>query len=233
MNTKEAVSKKLYENLISAKNYRLLAKNDKSLGEIKSQLKKFQIERLKVTHAEFLNSPNTAKATNFFLNELYSEKDLTKRDNDLEKILPMMEKLFPLNILEVVAQAIQLDALTECLDNKMATNLVLNFTEEQYLNTYKKKTSKEDRILQIKLTEALGNSLCNLINIPFLNTTLKIMKLPAKLASLQDMHQFLEEGFSTFKNTREPKKFVQKLIEKELELLEEIYAINQTKKLKV
>lgn len=228
--TKDELVKKLHANLELAKNERLSVKNDPSLALAKQTLKTFQIARLKTTHADFLNSPDTQKATNFFLKELYGTKDLGQRDKDLAKLIPMMEKIFPLNALEVITNAIALDALTEVLDNKLAKTLGSNFTEAQYSKAYRECTAKDERVEQINLTESLGHALIDLVNLPFLNTTLKMMKVPARLANLQDMHKFLEEGFMTFKETKNAHFFIKELIDRERKLLDEIFTTKKVSK---
>ena len=159
----------------------------------------------------------------FFLNEIYSFKDLSKRDQDLEKLLPTMGKMFPENTLEVIANAMVLDALTEELETKMAIKLGEFFTEEEYLNIYKSETSYEERLKQLKLVQDLGYCLCSLVKIPLISTTLKMMTIPAKFANLSEMHEFLNGGFQTFKNTKDPEGFMNTLVKREKEILDKIF----------
>ena len=223
---KEQVISNLKEQVKLAKDIRQSTKNNPDLSLAKSVLKKFQTDRLKETHADLLASPETYKATNFFLKEIYSFKDLTQRDMDLEKIIPIMEKTFPQNTLETIAQGITLDALTETLDTTIALNLGTNFSYEQYISAFKNLTTKEQRLQQINMVEAVGNSLAMLVKIPFLSTTLKMMRIPAKLANVYSLHEFLETGFTVFKETKNPEKFVETLISREKQILEQIYSEN-------
>lgn len=222
---KEEIVTLLRKSQQTAKEERQKVVSNPELLIAKKILKNFQIERLKETHQDFLTSPDTKKAANFFLRELYSDKDLSKRDKDLEKLIPMMEKIFPLNALEVVTNAIYLDALTEQLDNKMVQELSKfgnNFTLEQYHFAYRK-TDYEKRLEQIELIGKLGSSLNTLVNLPFIFTTLKAMKIPAKLAGLQDMHEFLNEGFNTFKETKNTEHFIAALVQREKSILNDIF----------
>lgn len=214
---------KVVTNLRIAKDLRIKAKLDNNLLEAKMALKKFQVERLKMTHADLLNNRETKDAALFFLNEIYSFKDLSKRDRDLEKLLPTMGKMFPENTLEVIANAMILDALTEQLETKMASKLGKNFTEEEYFNVYKTETTYEERIQQLNLVKDLGYCLCSLVRLPLIATTLKMMRMPARIANLQEMHDFLENGFTTFKNTRNPENFINTLVGREKEILDKIF----------
>lgn len=223
MLTKTELLNKVVTNLRVAKALRIKAKNDPQLLKAKIALKKFQVERLKETHKDLLSSRETREAALFFLNEIYSFKDLSKRDQDLEKLLPTMGKMFPENTLEVIANAMILDALTEELETKMAIKLGDVFTEEQYFTIYKSETSHEERIEQLKLVQDLGYCLCSLVKIPLISTTLKMMTFPAKLANLSEMHEFLNSGFQTFKNTKNPEGFINTLIKREKEILDTIF----------
>lgn len=224
MLNKNDILEKVLKNLRVAKSLRLKAKADNNLLSAKIALKQFQVNRLKETHKDLLNNYNTREAALFFLNEIYSFKDLSKRDQDLEKLLPTMGKMFPENTLEVIANAMVLDALTEELETIMALELGKNFTSDEYFKVYKEKTSYENRLQQLQLVENLGNCLCSLVKVPLISTTLKMMRIPAKLANLEEMHEFLNSGFQTFKNTKNPENFIKTLVEREKQILNEIYS---------
>jgi hypothetical protein len=71
--------------------------------------------------------------------------------------------------------------------------------------------------------QELGDSLCELVKIPLLAVTLTIMKGPAMLAGLGDLHQFLDRGFTTFKKMRHPAKFVDTIVGRERTVMGKIY----------
>lgn len=211
------------EKLNTVKKEREDTKLNPILLTAKTNLKNYQVQRLKKTHEDLLLSPQTKGATEFFLKEIYAMKDLTQRDKDVEKLIPIMETAFPLNALEVITEAIVLDSLTESLDSKMSSVLGDVFTEEEYINAFKQVTLREDREKQINLVESLGKSLSVLVKIPLLATTLKMMRIPAKIAGVYNLHEFLESGFTVFKNTGNPEKFINTLVSRERALLKEIY----------
>ena len=222
---KKDLSAKILSNLEMATNIRKEYLTDSNLKEKKDALKAYQVERLKFTHKECLNDPNTKEATKFFLTEIYSDKDLTKRDADLAKIVPMMCKLFPKELLIVLSDAIELDALTEVLDMKMCKNLNVNFTDEEYMKVYREKTKYDDRKKQIQLTNALGLSLIDVVKYPLIGGLLGKMGFPAKMMGLSEMHELLNNGFNIFKNTKNVEQFLETLIQNEYDILEDIYEI--------
>lgn len=202
-------------------------------AQAKKILKSYQVNRLKSVHEDLLYSPDTKNAAQFFLNDIYGSTKMTDRYNDMQKLLPMMEKVFPVMALEVISKAIVLNALTEKLDSDMANTLGKNFSPEEYDNAYITVTSKEDRVKQLELVQDVGLALCSLVRLPLISTTLKVMKFPAKMGGLSDMHDFLEKGFLTFRDTKNPENFIYQVINKEKSILNILYNNEPTESLKL
>lgn len=187
-------------------------------------LKHYQSQRMAATHADLLASPDTNAAAQFFLDDLYGPKDFTQRDADIERIIPMSEHILPTSALCTIAEAVALDALSETMDNAMAARLGEQFSEEEYIASYREVTARSDRERQLAHIQSLGDSLCALVRKPLLGSTLKIMRGPARLAKLNELHNFLERGFSAFRGMKDPKAFVAKIIARETVIMENIYA---------
>ncbi len=214
---------KLREQLATAREQRLLAKNDPATLASCMALKTFQSQRLARTHADLLGDPDTRDAALFFLEELYGARDLTQRDSDVERIIPTLEKLMPYHTLEVITDAITLDALSETMDSIMARHLGQHFDAADYASAYREFTSSAERQRQIELVQALGNALCHLVRIPFLSVTLVMMRGPAKMAKLGNLQNFLERGFTTFKAMKKPQAFVQTITTREMHISQRIF----------
>jgi hypothetical protein len=105
----------------------------------------------------------------------------------------------------------------------MARVLGTEFSEGMYIAAYRTATTRADREHQLALVQELGDSLCKLVRIPLLAVTLKIMKGPALLAGLGELHDFLHTGFGTFKQMRDPAKFVTTIVERERQVMANIY----------
>lgn len=222
MNKKELLeSFKL--DLKAAKELREAIKSNPALYAAKSALKKYQTERMKATHKNLLENEETRGAAMFFLAEVYSDKDLTKRDQDLTSLTPIIEKTFPEKTLTTIALAMELDRLTENLDLQMAMRLGDEFTDEEYMEAFKTIGTKEDRFRQLEMIQILGDSLASIVQVRGLFTFVKMMRKPAKLAGLEEIHDFIEQGFGLFKDTKDPKAFIAGIIEKERQIMEEIY----------
>lgn len=223
MNKKELLES-FKSNLESAKSLREAVKGNPELYASKCALKKYQTKRMESTHQNLLDDPETRGAALFFLSEVYSEKDLSQRDKDLTALTPIIEKTFPESTLRTVALAMELDHLTERLDIQMAMKLGPNFTDEEYNEAFKTIGTKEERINQLEMVQTLGDSLAGLVKITGLYTLIKMMRKPARMANLEEIHDFMEKGFAFFKDTKDPKEFIRAIIEKERKLMNEIYA---------
>lgn len=200
------------------------ARKDVATLAAMSAVKQFQAARMAGTHADLLAAPDSTAAAQFFLSDLYGAKDFSQRDTDIERIIPLSEHILPLSALSTIAEAITLDALSEAMDNAMASRLGETFTEEDYIAAYREVTCRADRERQLRHIQSLGNSLCKLVRKPLIGSTLKMMRGPAKLAKLHELHNFLERGFAAFKGMERPDVFVATIVAREAAIMEKIYA---------
>jgi hypothetical protein len=217
------LAKRLEQQLRMVAAERQAAKRDPALLLARTALKRYQSARLGATHADLLANPNTGDAAQFFLEELYGSHDLSQRDVDLERIIPTLQKMLSYESLHTITEAIVLDALSERLDTAMARVLGTDFTDGMYIAAYRTATTRDERQEQLNLVQQLGDSLCELVTIPLLAVTLSIMKGPAKLAGLSDLHKFLNRGFTTFKKMKQPARFVATIVGRERQVMERIY----------
>ena len=79
-------------------------------------IKQFQSSRLALSHADLLTHPRYGDAAKFFLFDLYGVKDFSQRDAELARVIPALQRFLPRAALSVIADAVQLDALSEQLD---------------------------------------------------------------------------------------------------------------------
>ena len=87
------------------------------------ELRRWQAARLRTSFSHFLADPRRRPAAEFFLDDVYGDRDFTRRDADIVRVMPMMKRLLPERLLGTVADAIELGALTQALDLRMAEAL--------------------------------------------------------------------------------------------------------------
>ena len=190
-------------------------------------LRVWQAARLARTHADFLESPRYASTALFFLSDIYGPKDLSHYEEAVRRIFPVMTAVLPVAGLETVADAFELNALSESLDGAMVSVLgdkVFNLTEADYASAYRTVDRRTDRERQIELIDHLGHSLDRLTRRPFVGTTLSIMRRPAAAAGLSDLQSFLERGYRAFSKTKGADEFLEKIRSRETALLETWFA---------
>ncbi len=194
MNKPEIIAR-LRRDLSAVVTERRRAKADPAVSAARIALREFQVQRMARSHADLLANPGTGSAARFFLSELYGPYDVTRRDANFERVLPSMERLLPVAALEAVAEAVALDALSEKLDARMAKRLGEAFTEDDYIAAYRMVGKRADRERQLVQVESVGSALCELVRVPLIGSTLAMMRSPARLAGLSELHRFLERGF--------------------------------------
>ncbi|WP_460840398.1 FFLEELY motif protein [Noviherbaspirillum agri] len=221
--TKKTIIVRLRKELDSVIAERRAASDDEASRAARLALRQFQSQRMAGTHGDLLANPETNAAAAFFLSDIYGTEDLTQRDANLERVVPTMERLLPSAALETVADAVALDALSERLDAAMAGQLGPVFSEADYIEAYPRVTARADRVRQLEHVESVGMALCALVQVPFIGSTLSMMRRPAKLADLADLQSFLERGFKAFKKMKRPEDFVATVVSRERAIMERLY----------
>jgi hypothetical protein len=214
--------------------------------EALASVRQFQRERLATGYADLLASDRYRPAARFFLDELYGTKDFTARDEELARMIPSMSRLLPTSVLAPLADAIELDAVSEELDQAMAAvhegglpgepvveagtagapgaARLPPLTETRYFDVYRAVGRRALRVRQIELIEQVGRELDRLVNKPFLYRILKGMEGPARLAGLARMQSFLVNGFDAFRTMRGATDFIRIVTERERALMEATFA---------
>jgi hypothetical protein len=196
-----------------------------------AELKGWQRERLAATYADLSSQPRYHAATQFFLEDLYGPKDFSHRDQAMIRILPAMSRLLPKTAVETAALAIELEALTEDLDHRVAAALPPGpITEESYAEANRAAATFEERERQVDLIGEVGKRLDGLVRKPLVLQTLRLMRQPAKVAGLSDLQDFLERGFCSFRDMRGAGEFLEAIRARESEIVNRMFADRRARK---
>ena len=193
-----------------------------------SLLRRWQSGRLARTHADLLRSPLYRPAAEFFLDELYGDRDLGQLERDLTRVVPMMTRILPAAVLHTAGLALELNALSHELDVRMTRILIAEFDpcgldETTYVAAYRRCASYDHRYHQIDLTERLGRDLQAIVPKRIIHAALKLARTPARLAGLGELHRFLDAGFHAFHHMGlDAGTFVTTIISRERAILERI-----------
>jgi hypothetical protein len=197
----------------------------------REELRRWQAQRLAFTHADLLASPRYARATRFFLDELYGAKDFSQRDAELARVIPTLARFLPAAALETIADAVELDALSERLDLATAKAIAADpkaagrpIDDAVYARAFAQAGARTDRERQVELIDHIGRALDGLVKHPLLGGLLGAMEAPARLAGLSAMHAFLASGFASFRAMRGADEFLRTVVSRETALMQRIYA---------
>jgi hypothetical protein len=189
------------------------------------ELKAWQSERLARTYADIAATPRYRSATRFFLEDLYGPKDFSTRDAEMLRIVPTMSKLLPASAVETAALAIELEALSEDLDHRLARALAPGpIDEAAYAKAYRESSTRAERERQVELIGEVGRRLDTLVKKPLVFRTLKLMRTPAKVAGLQDLQDFLEHGFDAFRGMDGAGEFLALVRDRETAILNRLFS---------
>ena len=169
-------------------------------------VKAFQSTRFAGTYADLLRSAEYAAAARFFLVDLYSDKDYSKRDAQFSRIAGAMQRLFPQQVVATAVALAELHLLTEELDWQMAVKWQLYATTPdkgrtaRYIACWRDVGRTADRVRQLEMVLSVGKDLDRLTRTPGLRLMLRMMRGPAKAGGMGSLQGFLESGFDTFAN---------------------------------
>ncbi|MDH5833669.1 FFLEELY motif protein [Luteimonas kalidii] len=168
------------------------------------ELRRWQAGRLERSFRHFLHDPRRAPAAEFFLGDVYGDRDFTRRDADIARVIPMMRRLLPKTLLATVADAIELGALTQALDLDMAETLGALAPRRRRLDAalygeaYRVVGQRSGRSRQIALAGRVGRGFGNALQVPGVAALLAFSRGPARLAGLRELQGFLERGYAAF-----------------------------------
>lgn len=188
-------------------------------------LRAWQAGRLARTYPDLLAHPRFGAAAGFFLSDLYGPKDFSARDHEIERILPMLAKALPVSGLGTLSLAIELDALSEDLDARMVDELrrrgtIATLDDAAYAAAFQTVGRRPARRRQIDLIIETGEALEALARKPLIAGAIKLMRGPAHAVGLGELHDFLERGFTTFRQMGRASEFLARIEIKECELLD-------------
>lgn len=218
----------LRRHLGQAKALRAAACTDPRDAEDRLSLRAWQADRLAATYRDLLDSKRYHDAARFFLTDLYGPKDFSERDHEVERILPTLSATLPAAGIRTIALAIEVDALSEELDAAMAAELrraraIANISEKNYAEAYRRCGKQAQRELQLKLIGEVGEALAALTRKPLIHAALRLMRAPAKLAGLLELHAFLETGYDAFHKMGDPSEFLATIVTREAAVLQQLY----------
>lgn len=196
-------------------------------------LQAWQAQRLEHSFAGFLRDPARRPAARFFLTDVYGDHDFSRRDADIARVIPMMQKVLPAALLQTVADGIELGALTHAFDLRMAAALQSLAGHQReidaalYAQAYRAVGCPRLRARQIALIAGVGQGLAAALRMPGVGTLLRLSRLPAKAAGLGELQTFLERGFAAFADLGDARAFLSDIRFSETRVMQRLFAADE------
>ncbi len=195
-------AKKIRSAVAEVELLRQAMETDTALRDAVGEVKRVQSRRFAGTYADLLAGGPFAAPAQFFLVELYSDKDYAERDAQFARIAGAIEKLLPDHVAGTAVALAQLHALTEQLDQAMALAWLAESDElmpaQRYVAAWREVGRRADREGQLQAVLAIGREMARLTRKTGLRTMLRMMRAPSSAAGLAALQHFLETGFDTF-----------------------------------
>ena len=163
----------------------------------------WQVEYMLPFYEDLRTTAGRAAAVDFFVSDL-TGINISERDQEFAKVVPVMSRMLPAKALNVVATAMQLNArvlginLSICRELYAEIAFDTKITQASYCSACRRASRLEECLELVHLTAEIGRSLDDVIRIPMMGLMLRAMRTPARLAGIGVLQVFLETGYKTF-----------------------------------
>ena len=206
------------------------AREPRNLLPTLAPLRQWQSRRLALSFKDLLADPAMRPAAEFFLSDLYADRDFSARDRDAARVLPMMSRFLPDSLLRAATDAIELAVLSHALDMRMAEHLAARsnpkapITLADYTRAYRHGNYHRLRRRQIDLVMHVGQALDAAVKKHGVYKLLKAARIPAQMAGLSELQGFLERGFTAFDALGGADEFLGRVAVREHEVSRRLFA---------
>jgi hypothetical protein len=193
------------------------------------EVRRWQARRLEASFDRFLKDPRRRPAAQFFLSDVYNDRDFSRRDADIARVLPTMQRLLPATMLATLADAIELGVLTHAFDLRMAQVLETSASRRRrldaglYAQAYRHAGLPRLRYHQIDLLARVGLGLARALRMPGVAMLLRLSRGPARAAGLAELQGFLERGFAAFSELGDARSFIGEIEADEREVAQGLF----------
>lgn len=194
-------------------------------------LQDWQRRRLATTYRALISQARYGAAGDFFLDELYGGLNFRERDQQVERVLPVMVRTMPDNMLLALAEAFELQALSLSLDVDMAAALREfgwnGLDTHRYGEVYRRCGRPRDREHQIALIGELGMKLNELVHHRLVMFLVRTLRGPARAAGFGLLQNFLESGLNAFQVMGDGSEFIETIWHNEERFMQRLFAGDQ------
>jgi len=183
----------------------------------------WQRRRLAWSYRDLIQQERYRAAGDFFLAELYGGLHFRERDQEMERVLPVMVRMLRDDMILAVAEAFELQSLSLDLDMDMAVAFQKHgwnkLDTARYGETYRTCGRASDRQNQIELIRRLGLQLNKLVHHRLVLLLIRTLRGPARAAGFGLLQSFLEQGLFAFREMGDGSEFIDAIWRNEQEVM--------------
>ena len=191
-------------------------------------LQAWQRRRLADSFEDFFEQERYIAAGKFFLTELYGGLHFRERDQEMERVLPVMIRMLRDDMLLALAEAFELQSLSLDLDIDMMQALQQSgwneLNTDRYGAVYRTCGRASDRKRQIELIKHLGLELNELVHHRLVLLLIRTLRGPARAAGFGLLQSFLEQGLFAFRVMGDGTEFVETVWSREIVVMHKLLA---------
>ncbi len=192
------------------------------------RLQDWQRQRLAKSYQALISQARYRAAGNFFLDEIYGGLNFRERDQQMERVLPVMVRTMTENMLKCLAEAFELQSLSLSLDMDMTAAMLQSdwddLNTDRYGEIYRRCGRPEDRKRQIELIGNLGMELNRLVHHRVVMFLLRSLRGPARAAGFGLLQTFLENGLKAFQIMDDGTEFIETIWHNEDRIMQALFA---------
>jgi hypothetical protein len=227
---RSALLERIRATLARVRTLREAIRSDPARAGDRAALRTWQAARLEHTYTDLLADPRHRAAAQFFLSDLYGAKDFTERDEEVARIVPTLASVLPLGAVQSLALAVELDALSEELDAQLLERLRSDAGSRnravdpvRYAAAYRACDNRAARERQIALVDTIGRLIDGVAHKVLVTAAMELMRGPAHLAGLGELHEFLERGLKAFRQMNGADEFLRIVGGRETEIMQRLF----------
>jgi hypothetical protein len=190
----------------------------------------WQLEYMLPFYEDLRTTAGRAAAVDFFVSDL-TGINISVRDQEFAKVVPVMSRMLPAKALNVVTTAMQLNARVLGINLSICRKLYAEIafdtkiTPASYCSACRRASRLEECLELVHLTAEIGRSLDDVIRIPMMGLMLRAMRTPARLAGIGVLQIFLETGYKTFNALEDVDRFLDDMTVRMTEVFTRIFTM--------
>lgn len=191
----------------------------------------WQRQRLAAAYADFTSQERYSAAGDFFLDELYGGLHFRERDQEMERVLPVMVRMLRDDMLLALAEAFELQALSLDFDIQMTAQFLDKgwdqLTLSRYGEIYRACGREDAREQQVELIHRLGLDLNSLVRHRLVMMLVRMLRGPAIAAGFGLLQSFLENGLRAFRIMGDGTEFIDTIRLREGEFMHSLLTLKE------